>query len=156
MNIGIISYSQTGNTKSVAEALKEKLSANGHTVSLEQVVPQGEVTPGMKEVNFKEKPDVSQFEGIVFASPVQAFRLAAPMKAYLSGIGPLKDKRIGCFVTKQLPWKWTGGNKALKQMKKLCGSQEGTVLGEEIIFWSSDEKEEMIKNCVERLAGLFA
>jgi len=37
MNIGIIVYSWSGNTLSVAEKLQEKLSAAGHSVALEQV-----------------------------------------------------------------------------------------------------------------------
>ena len=37
MNIGIIVYSQTGNTLSVAKKLEEKLSLAGHSATLEQV-----------------------------------------------------------------------------------------------------------------------
>lgn len=38
MKIGIILHSQTGNTLSVANKLKEKLISLGHTVNLEQVI----------------------------------------------------------------------------------------------------------------------
>jgi len=41
MNIGIIVYSQTGNTLSVAKKLEERLSAAGHSVNLEQVTVAG-------------------------------------------------------------------------------------------------------------------
>ena len=37
MNIGIIIHSQTGNTRCVAQKLKEKFSAAGHTVSIESI-----------------------------------------------------------------------------------------------------------------------
>ncbi|MBN2003920.1 MAG: flavodoxin family protein [Anaerolineae bacterium] len=36
MNIGVIVYSLSGHTLSLATSVKEKLSAAGHTVSLEQ------------------------------------------------------------------------------------------------------------------------
>jgi len=38
MKIGIIVYSQTGNTLSVAEKLKEKLAVAGHSAEIEQVM----------------------------------------------------------------------------------------------------------------------
>ncbi|MDF2592532.1 MAG: hypothetical protein K0S75_1998, partial [Clostridia bacterium] len=37
MKIGIIVYSHTGNTFSVAQRLEEKLTAEGHSVKIEKV-----------------------------------------------------------------------------------------------------------------------
>jgi len=41
MNIGLIIYSGSGNTRSVAVKLQEKLTAAGHTVSLEEITITG-------------------------------------------------------------------------------------------------------------------
>ena len=41
MKIGIIIYSQTEHTYSVAQKLKEKLTASEHEVNLESVIPSG-------------------------------------------------------------------------------------------------------------------
>ncbi len=41
MKIGIIVYSQTGNTFSVAEKLKAKLTAAGHNVNIERLTTVG-------------------------------------------------------------------------------------------------------------------
>lgn len=155
MNIGIIVYSQTGNTKSVAEQLKDKLNAKGHSAVIEEVVPAGEVSPGMKEVTFTSKPDVEAYDAVIFGAPVQAFSLAAAMKAYMRQIGSLQGKKAACFVTKQLRGKWTGGNGAVKQLCKFCEASGGMVAGTGIIIWSSKEKEQMIENTVEELSSLF-
>ena len=155
MKIGIIVYSQTGNSQSVAEKLKDRLTEKGHTAEVEQVVPAGEVSPGTKEVHFKSKPDVEAYEALVFGSPVQAFSLAAAMKAYMMQIGSLKDKKTACFITKQLPGNWTGGKKALKQLRKFCEARGGTIAASGIIIWSSKEKERMINEAVDKLSALF-
>ena len=93
MKIGIIVYSQTGNSQSVAEKLKDRLTEKGHTAEVEQVVPAGEVSPGTKEVHFKSKPDVEAYEALVFGSPVQAFSLAAAMKAWRRGASGTATER---------------------------------------------------------------
>lgn len=153
MKIGIIVYSQTGNTKSVAEKLKDRLSEKGHTAEIEQVLPAGEVGPGTKEAAFTSRPDVEAYDAVIFGSPVQAFSLAAAMKLYMPQIGSLQGKKVACFVTKQLPGKWTGGNKAVKQLAKFCEAKGGAVAASGIIIWSSKEKEQMIENTVEELSS---
>ena len=37
MNVGIIVYSKTGNTLSVAEKLQEAIRSAGHTVNIERI-----------------------------------------------------------------------------------------------------------------------
>lgn len=155
MKIGIIVYSKTGNTKSAAENLRERLAGEGHVAAVEEIIPACEVTPGMKEVRFTAAPDVEAYEGIVFASPVQGFSLSAVMKAYLLRIGSLRDKKVGCFVTKQLPGKWTGGNAALRQIEKMSAAKGGDVAWAGIVNWSSKNREEMIDRTVRGLSELF-
>ena len=48
MNIGIILYSETGNTYSVSQKLKEKLIKAGHSVNIERLKVIGKVNPGKK------------------------------------------------------------------------------------------------------------
>jgi len=84
MNIGIIIYSQTGNTNSVALKLKEKLSAAGHSVDIEQIEISGELGPRATNFQLKTKPDVDTYDALVFGAPVQAFSLSPAMKSYLT------------------------------------------------------------------------
>lgn len=155
MKIGIIVYSKTGNTKIVADRLKEKLEAAGHEVSLEPVIPEEGSEPG-KTIRFSSAPDVSPYEGIVFASPVQGFALAPFMKAYLGQIGPLKGKKTACFVTKHLKGAWTGARSALRFMKKSVESKGGILEAADFIVWPDSEREARIHEILERLSGVFS
>ncbi len=76
------------------------------------------------------------------------------MTAYLEQIPSLQDKKIACFVTKGLPFNWTGGNKAISKMKEICQSKGGTVVGTDIIIWrgNTDEK---IEELIRRFSVLF-
>jgi NAD(P)H dehydrogenase (quinone) len=143
MKIGIIVYSQTENTYSVAERIHEKLLADGHETKLEKVIPKGEGRPGIKNVEFESQPDVDDYDAVIFGSPVQAFSLAAPMNAYLNQISSLEDKQIACFVTKGLPFHRTGGNQAIGQMKKICQSKGGTIIGTGIVVWRGGREKEI-------------
>jgi len=148
MKIGIIIYSQTENTYSVALKLQDKFQSDGYDVEIQRVIPVGEVPPRAKDVEFQNAPEVAEYDAIIFGAPVHAFNLAPAMTAYLEQIPSLQDKKIACFVTKGLPFNWTGGNKAISKMKEICQSKGGTVLGTDIIIWrgNTDEKiEELIR-----------
>lgn len=155
MNIGIIIYSQTGNTNSVALKLKEKLSTAGHSVDIERVEVSGELGPGVTNFQLKTKPDVDKYDALVFGAPVQAFSLSPVMKRYLMQIAPLKNKKVACFVTKHLLFYWTGGNQAVNKMKKICESKDGAVCGSGIVIWMSKRREKKITDVVEKLSRLF-
>lgn len=155
MNIGIIVFSQTEHTYSIALKLQEKLSEAGHSAKVERVEISGEARPGSKDFQFKTTPEVDPYDALVFAAPVQAFSLVLPMKSYLTQIASLQDKKVAFLVTKQLPFYWTGGNQAVNTMKKICESKGGVVCGSGIVVWSSGRREEMIANVVEKLSCLF-
>ena len=65
MKIGIIVYSQTGNTLKVAKRLEEKLSEEGHKVKLEEIKIVGEAGPGSRDIEFKNKPDIGSYDGML-------------------------------------------------------------------------------------------
>ena len=48
------------------------------------------------------------------------------------------EKRFGftaCFVTKGLPFAWTGGNRAITQMQEACKVKGAAVCGAAIMTW---------------------
>lgn len=154
MNIGIIVYSQTENTYSVGFKLQEKLSADGHSVNVQRVVLAGDVHSRSKNITLETAPDVEGYDALIFGSPVQAFSLAKPMSAYLNQLPSLEHKKIACFVTKAMPLNWTGGNQAISQMKKICQSKGGAVIGTEIVVWNK-KRDKKIAELAERFSGLF-
>ncbi|MBN1539170.1 MAG: flavodoxin family protein [Candidatus Thermoplasmatota archaeon] len=155
MRIGLIVHSQTGNTLSVAEKIEKRLSGKGHDVKLEKVVPKGEVKPGQKNVEFESKPDVKDYDAIIFGAPVNGFSLSVPMKAYMEGLPSLKGKKVALLTTKALIFNWTGGNGTIRKMKKISGSKGAEVLGSGIVIWREKGRERNIEEVVDLISGLF-
>ena len=155
MKIGIILYSQTGNTYSVSLKLKEKLVAAGHSVDIGRLKVIGEVRPGAKDIKFETPPDTEPYDALVFGSPVQAFSLSSAMTAYLSQIKSLPDKKVAFLVTQFFPFPWLGGNRTIGQMKKICESKGATICGAAVVNWSKPSREKQIVEIVEKLSKLF-
>lgn len=155
MNIGIILYSQTGNTYSVSLKLKEKLFTAGHSVNIERLKVTGEVRPGTKDIKFETLPDTELYDALVFGSPVQAFSLSSVMASYLTQIESLQGKKVAFLVTHFFPFPWMGGNRTVGQMKKICESKGAAVCGAEIVDWSNPSREKRITEVVENLSKLF-
>lgn len=156
MNIGIIVYSQTGNTYAVASRLKDKLTTAGHTVALERLQTEGEVKPGAKEVVFKELPDISGYEAVVFGSPVQAFSLSLAMKSYLEQVQGVNGKRVAFLVTQHFPYPWMGGNRAIRQFMSSSGVRGAVLCGTGIVNWSRRGRVQQIEQVVESLCQSLA
>lgn len=154
MNIGMIVYSQTGNTLSVAQKLQEKLAAAGHSVALERIEVIGEIGPG-KAVQFKTLPDPTPYDALVIGGPVQAFSLNQATQEYLKQCASLEGKLVACLVTQAFPYAWMGGNRAIRQMRKLCEAKGVTVRGTGIVNWSKKTREEQIVEVTDKLSQVF-
>ncbi len=155
MNIGIIIYSQTGNTREVAGQLQEKLAEKGHRATIEEIKIEGKVPAQPGQFKLSSIPDPGNYDAVVFGSPVQAFNLNPVMKAYLDQLPPLENRAVACFITKRLPVVWTGGTQAVGKIKAALHSKGAVVKGAEIIFWSGGESREKAVEAVENLAALF-
>lgn len=154
LKIGIIIHSHTGNTLSVAQKLKEKLLAEGHSVSLEQVIAVDDQQVNQAKVEFANKPELDAYDVLIFGAPVRAFSLSAIMAAYLTQAASLQGKKVGCFVTQQFPYPWLGGNRSIRQMKKLCEAKGAQVVATGIVNWSSKQRQELISDTVQKLSNV--
>jgi flavorubredoxin len=154
VHIGIIVYSRTGHTLSVAKRLQEKLSAAGHTVTLEQLEISGPVRLGAASTELKAKPAIAPYEALVFGSPVQGGVPVAPMMSYLRQISSLEGKRVGCLVTGFFPAAW-GRDQTVAQMSEICRSMGATVCGGESVGWFSLRRKQQITRAVDSLSGCF-
>ena len=150
MKIGIIIHSHTGNTLQVGERIKEKLIKDGHDVTLEQVVAVNEDPNSTLKVELKNSPDISEYEYVILGAPVRAFSLSPVMKKYLLQLTNIKDKKFSCFVTEQLPKAWLGGNRAVKQMKKIILLKEALVINTGVVNWSNKNREEQIIDIINK------
>jgi NAD(P)H dehydrogenase (quinone) len=151
MKIGIIVYSQTGNTYNVAEKLKKRLLEMGHSVNIEKVTQMSNKPTDIKNVQLVEKPDTDKYDVLIFGAPVWGFSLSSVMAAYLSQISSLQRKKVVCFITKSLPFSWTGGNRTINQMKKIIKAKNADVCGTKIIIQKSI-KNNKIEEAIESLS----
>jgi flavodoxin len=154
MNAGIIVYSQTGNTLSVAEKLKQALEANGHTVNIGKVEASGEDPGSPASIKLESAPDITPYDYVIFASPVHAFSLAPAMKTYLSQVSSLTGKKVCCFVTQQLKKAWMGGNRAVRQIETACKVNGADIIESGVVNWSSNTRDKQIDDIVERFCQL--
>ncbi|MFO8059447.1 MAG: flavodoxin [Bacillota bacterium] len=157
MKIGIIVYSQTGNTFSVAQKISQRLERAGHSAEVQRVRVRGDETPSRAgNIVLSSAPKVDGYDALILGAPVQAFSLVPVMTTYLGQLPSLEGTPVACFVTKQLPFNWTGGNRAVGRMKRLCESKGADVRATEIVIWYQSRRAESIRRCVDRLGSLFA
>lgn len=154
MNIGIIVYSQTGHTLSVATRLREKLSADGHAVTLERVESIGPVGPAETGIRLKTKPETDAYDGVVFGSPVIGGAMPPAMSSYMAQLPSLQDKKVACLVTHFFRPAW-GADQTIAQMEDICESKGATVCGAGIVKWFQLRRKRQIAEVVERMSRLF-
>ncbi len=152
MDIGIIVYSQTGNTTYVAGELKKELTQKGHQVEIEKIEIEGVVPAAAGKFTVSSFPEVEKYDFVIFGSPVQAFSLNPVMSFYLENLSNLQGKEVALYVTKRLPVKWTGGTQALGKMKNLIEDRGGEVKAAAMIFWSDGKRDQMITQLIETVS----
>jgi flavodoxin len=154
MNIGVIVYSQSGHTFSVATRLQDTLSEAGHAVTLERVVPAGLAKLGRTDVPLRAKPEIEGYDALVFGTPVWGGSPASPMATYLAQLTPLEGIPVACLVTGFFPADW-GRNQTLAQLKETCEAKGATVRGLGSVGWWSFSRRRQITEVVEILSKLF-
>ncbi len=156
MKIGLIIHSVTGNTLKVAKQLQAALIEKGHEAELKEIKTIGKVRPGEAKANFTEVPALDGYEALVFGSHTEAFQLELTMTLYFKQVDSLANTKVACISTHQFPFKWMGGNSAVKKMKALCEDKGATVLGTAVVDWSPESKRQAkIDGAVGYIVGLF-
>ena len=155
MNIGIIVSSKTGNTLSVAEKLQERLQADGHNTVLEHLHASNESEMDPGKIELSSPPAINGYDMLVFASPVNGFRLGAVMQAYLESLPSLEEKLLAGFVTEGLPLPAMGGNQAIAGMQKLLNAKGGKLSATGIINWMAEgKKSKQTAKVIEDIAAI--
>jgi flavodoxin len=154
MKIGLIVYSQTGHTLAVALKLKEKLTTNGHTVTLERIETTGAVRPSDTHVELKTAPAIDAYDALVLGTPVWGGTPAVPMRNYLEKIPSLAGKKVACLVTGFFPAGW-GRNQAIAKMNASCEAKGATIHGSGSVGWFSLKRQQQIAAAVDSVSALF-
>lgn len=114
-----------------------------------------ERTPQTKTFELENQPDVAGYEGVVFASYVEAFSLCQVMARYLKNVGSLQGKHVACLATQQFPYPWMGGNHAIHQMVSVCRSKGATSCASAVVNWAQSKRESTIAKAIARLGIAF-
>ena len=154
MNVGIIVYSYTGNTLSVAEKIQTALQQKGHSATLERITAANENPNNSEPVSLVQNPDPSRYDQLILAAPVNGFSLAKVMQAYLQSKPGLAGKSASLFVTHHFPKAWLGGNQTIRQFKAAIESNGATVRQTGVINWSSKKREPDIAALAEQFSTL--
>jgi flavodoxin len=154
VNVGIFVYSHTGHTLTVAEKVKERLSAYGRTVTLTELETVAPLKMGDTTAELRSTLTLDAYDVVVFACPVRGGTPAPPMRSFLEGLPTLMGKRVVCLVTGILPAAW-GREQTLAQMVALCESKGATVVGSGSVWWLSLNRGRQIDDVVDQLSGLL-
>lgn len=158
MKIGIVVHSHTGNTYSVVQKLKEKLIITGHSVNVERLETIDETKTSKNDPNkttLKIFPDISTYDGLIFAAPVRGFSISPVLATYLRQVKTLENKKVACLVTEFFPFPWMGGNRAVAQIKNICESKGAIVSGTGVINWKNSQREKKITNLLAEAISWF-
>lgn len=150
MKIAIVIYSYTGNTFSIGKKIVLFLQNQDYDAQLIRVNVDDD-QPSKTDIQLGEIDSIVPFDKVIFGSPVRAFSLAPAMVKYLRQVESLDGKTVSCFVTKQLPFSWTGGTAALKKMVSLCIEKGGKIDKTGIINWSYKNRDRLIEDLIKEL-----
>ena len=156
MKLALIVYSQTGNTRSVAEKIRSRLISDGHVADYIPVehTPKQDSNNAFEKVVFKGLPDISDYDYFVFGAYTEAFNLSRVMQQFLKQLEPSEKKAV-CLTTQGLMKRWLGGNAAQKKMRKLLEEKGYNVIGSAHVNWNAEEgRDDRINTAVNAVCEL--
>jgi flavodoxin len=154
MKIGLIVYSYTGHTRSVADQIAATLSAEGHDVAVEAVKARDENPNNRAAVELVSRPDPAPYDQLILGAPVNGFQLAQVMQTYLRSQPDFGGKPVRCFVTHHFPKAWLGGTQTNAQFRKLLTAAGATVVDTGVVNWSSKKRDQDIVELVARFSQI--
>lgn len=140
MKQAIIFYSNTGNTRQVAQQfsgfdlLEVKALSND---------------PNIESPTLTEKPTFEGYDYVIFATPVHGFQISKIMKTYLEDVSSFQGILIDLYITHFFPFAWMGGNVSLNQMRKIIERKGGKVRFMTSVNWKSRKREMIIRDMIE-------
>jgi len=154
MKIGILIYSHSGNTLSVAEKIKVEMEKRNSDATIEKIALINDDPQSPHPAELKNIPDIDGYDKLIIGAPINGFSLCKAMKMYLQNHAKLKNKEINCFVTQHFKHSFLGGNRGIKQITSFCNNQNSTVKNTAFIHWSSNNRKEEIDTTVDLMADI--
>lgn len=150
MNIGIIVYSLSGHSLSVAAELKDKLSASGHGVVMERIETVGPASAANEKADLIYRPAIEKYDALVFGFPVRGGAIPPPMASYLEGIPSLRNKKVHSFVTHFFRKEW-GANQTNSALKAICEAKGAQICYMGEITWFSLNRRKIMFQVIDKI-----
>lgn len=140
MNVGIIYYSKSGNTKQIAEQIKHQAEEKDHTVDVVEVIPEkqpGFLKAGHSAIRQKDLPiqndsvDASSWDVVFVGSPIWAGKPAPLIKTMIQKTTGFNNTKVSVFIScggGEKP-----GSKAVDLIKSYLHEKQAIVLDETLI-----------------------
>lgn len=151
MNIGIIYYSKSGNTKQIAEQIKQHAEEKHHEVDIVEVIPEkqpGFLKAGHSAIRQKDLPikndslDASSWDIVFVGAPIWAGKPAPLIKTMIQKTTGFNNTKASVFITcggGEKP-----GSKAVDLIKSYLQEKQVIALDETLIV-HMDRKGEIRK-----------
>lgn len=155
MKVGIIVYSETGNTLGVAEEISKELKKRKISVEIERIELEDKKLPRRDPFVITSSPDISKYDVIILGSLVEAFNLSPVMVNYLNDVDTFEGKDVYCFVTHFFPVPFLGGKTSINKFKRMINCKNGEVVFTGIVDWKNKKRETQIQTIVQSFADLI-
>ena len=156
MKVGIVLYSQTGNTQRVIDDLRVKLEARGIQVEVHSILPATAADAQSRPEAAPPLDGSSSCQLWVVAAPVQGWAPAKPMTEFLKSAAFPAGSRAVLLVTQGFWFPWFGANQSISGLRKLCEERGLDVLDHGIVSWLGRGLEQRIHTVTQRLAQCLA
>lgn len=151
MKAAIVIHSQSGHTVVLAKAIAELLRKAGHEVDIELLRVRGKATPGARNFEIRNSPDVSPYDVLLVGGPVWGFSASPVIMRFLGELTSIKGKRAAPFVTMGFPHRALGGARALKKMTESLELSGAEVMEGEAVFYFFRRNQERIDAAAQRI-----
>ncbi|MBS3972872.1 MAG: flavodoxin family protein [Erysipelotrichia bacterium] len=154
MNIALIIHSQTGNTLTIAQRLKQHLENDNHKVYLLHIKNKDDANTMKTPVDIITYGDLpsTEFDVVIYGGWVQAFGLCLGFSEYLQHHEPQKSQKVFTYVTQHFPYAWMGGNRALSQMKSILAKKNMQVYSFQVFNKTNKNLEQQIQTWIEKIS----
>lgn len=144
MNIQLLVHSHTGNTLSVANALKAAVEPINPEIKLTHVEADNEREMNLSKISISKLPDCSDADLIVLGSPVRGGNPSPAILKTIDSLGSMQGKKCVVFTTEFFPYDWMGGRQAVSKMEKALNAHGAEVTSHAIIHWKRRDREKQI------------
>lgn len=156
MKIGIIVFSATGHTTSVADRLAGELAKKGHATTIERIEVSGDPMGHPEACVLTREPSLGGYDALAIGTSVIAFCANPIMLKYLDRAEGLGGKPVWGFVTQGLPFAWMGGNNAVRQIIARAAKRGGKPVGRATVSWGNKRREGQIEQAIANAMRAFA